>query len=209
MTGAVFNNSGSMVYNDGTINGTVAGGDMTIHHGQPRGQGRHTATGGKRPLVFINYRGSDEAWAATVVWQVWAERIGEHRVFLDNSSIRLGRPFDEELLDAVKGSAVLLAVIGKQWYGVQPDGRRLINYENDWVRREIHHALVHEIPVVPIFIEGINRKLWAQDLPKDLAKLARVQYSTIRQRYWRSDLNGIVARVCELDERLAAEAGEQ
>lgn len=205
MTDAFFN-SGTMVYNSGSITGPVAGGDLTITHGRAGGQGSRAAAGGKRPLVFINYRGSDEAWAATVVSQVWAERIGEQRVFLDNRSIRLGRPFDEELLNAVEDSAVLLAVIGHHWYGAQPDGRRLIDDENDWVRREICHALSHKVPVVPILVDGM--KLLDRDLPDALKELSRLQYSSIRQRYWQSDLAGIVARVCELDERLAAEAGE-
>jgi TIR domain len=152
MTGPIFNNSGKMVYNAGAMTGAVSGGDMVINHAQPRDRSGGPASGTERPLVFVNYRGTDEAWAATVVWQVWAERIGEHRAFLDNQSIRLGRPFDKELLDAIEGSVVLLAVIG-------------------------------------------------------LAELARLQYCTIRQRYWRSDVKGLLATVCKLDERLAAEAG--
>jgi hypothetical protein len=207
MTDAVFNNSGSMVWNTGNIAGPVAGRDMIVHPDQHSNQDRHTAPGRKRPLVFINYRGSDQAWPATVVFQVWAERIGEHRVFLDNRSIRPGLPFEDELLDAVKGSAVLLAIIGQQWYGVQPDGRRLIDDGNDWVRREICHALAHKVPVVPVLIEGM--KLRVHDLPDELKVLTRFQYRAIRHRYWRSDLDGVVAMVCELDERLAAEAGEQ
>lgn len=202
MTGSIFN-SGSIVYNSGTITGR----DVIINNGQDRDQRRRTGAGGGRPLVFINYRGADAAWAATVVWQVWVQRLGEDRVFLDNRSIRFGEPFDEELLGAVRASAVLLAIIGRQWYGEQPDGSRLIDDENDWVRREIRHALEHKVPVVPVMVEGIQ-ELRAQELPDELAILARFQYCTIRQHYWRSDLDGLLAKVCELDERLAAEAGD-
>jgi hypothetical protein len=205
MTGPIFNNSGKMVYNAGAMTGAVSGGDMVINHAQPRDRSGGPASGTERPLVFVNYRGTDEAWAATVVWQVWAERIGEHRAFLDNQSIRLGRPFDKELLDAIEGSVVLLAVIGSQWHGRQRDGRRLIDDENDWVHREIRHALDHRVPVVPVLIDGM--RLDVRELPAGLAELARLQYCTIRQRYWRSDVKGLLATVCKLDERLAAEAG--
>ena len=205
MTGAIFNNSGKMVYNTGALIGPVSGGDMTINDAQPRGRPARPASGTERPLVFINYRSTDEAWAATVVWQVWAERIGKHRVFLDNQSIRLGRQFDEELLVAIEGSAALLAIIGSRWCGTQSDGRRLIDDENDWVHREIRHALNHRVPVVPVLVDPM--KLDARALPADLAELAQFQYCTIRRRYWHSDVAGLVAMVCKLDERLAAEAG--
>jgi TIR domain-containing protein len=205
MTGAIFNNSGKMVYNTGTINGPVSGGDMTMNDARGgEGPGR-PVSGTERPLVFINYRSTDEAWAATVVWQVWAERIGKHRVFLDNQSIGLGRRFDTELLEAVEGSAAVLAIIGSRWHGTQSDGRRLIDDENDWVHREIRHALNHGVPVVPVLID--RKKLDTHELPAELAELARFQYCTIRRRYWHSDLAGLVATVCKLNERLAAEAG--
>lgn len=209
MAGAVFNH-GKMVHNSGTIVGAVSGGDMIIYDGQPRSQPRRqgdAATGEERPLVFINYRGSDEGWAATAIWQVWADRIGRQNVFIDNRSIPLGRPFDEELLNAVQGSIVLLAVIGSQWYGMQPDGRRLIDDENDWVRREICHALAHNVPVVPIFVEGMRLRAW--ELPAALRGLVLLRYFAIRREFAHSDLAGIVASVCELDERLAGMAGEQ
>jgi hypothetical protein len=206
MTGAPINNSGKMVYNTGAIAGPVAGGDITINNAQPRGRSERPVSGaGDRPLVFINYRGSDTEWVSTIVWRMWADRIGEHRVFLDNQSIRLGRPFDKELLDAIEGSAILLAIIGTQWYGIQSDGRRLIDDENDWVHREIRHALNHGVPVVPVLVDPM--KLDPNKLPTDLTELAQFQYYTIRPRYWQSDVAGLVAKVCKLDERLAHEAG--
>jgi TIR domain len=208
MTSPFINNSGKMVYSTGPMTGPVAGGDLTITNAQPHDRPSRPdrpASGAGRPLVFINYRAIDEAWAATVLWQVWAERIGKHRVFLDNQSIRLGRPFDRELLDAIEGSAALLAVIGPQWYGAQGDGRRLIDDENDWVRREIRHALDHRVPVVPVLVDGTE--LAPDKLPADLAELAKLQYCPIRRTTWHSDVTGLVAMVSRLDDRLAAEAG--
>jgi len=169
-------------------------GDIVARGGRPTDRPRRGATGHFDPLIFVNYRGTDEAWAASAVWRVWAEHVGEHRVFLDSRSIRPGQPFDEELLNAVKASAVLLAVIGRQWYGVQPGGRQLIDDEGDWVRREIVHAIQHDVHVIPVLVDG--SQLTARELPDDLRAIVKFQYRRISHRSSDSDLAGMVYYVC-------------
>lgn len=176
-------------------------GDILVGGGRPAERRRRRAAGSVEPLIFVNYRGTDEAWAASAVWRVWAEHIGEQRVFLDNRSIRPGRPFDDELLNAVKASAVLLAVIGRQWYGVQPGGQRLIDDEDDWVRREIVHAIQHDVRVIPILVDGWQPP--ARELPDDLRPIVKFQHRSISHRSSDSDLAGMVDYVCHTIGRVA------
>jgi len=176
-------------------------GNIVAGGGRPTDRRRRRAVGSFDPLIFVNYRGADEAWAARAVWRVWADHVGDHRVFLDNRSIRPGQPFDEELLSAVKASAVLLAVIGRQWYGVQPDGRRLIDDEDDWVRREIVHAIQHDVHVIPVLVDGSQPT--ARELPDDLRPIDKFQYRRISHGSSDSDLAGMVDYVCHAVERVA------
>lgn len=124
-------------------------------------------------LVFINYRSKDAAAAAALLHSELAARLGEDAVFLDYESIPLGHDFEPQLLERVRGCAVLLAVVGARWLNGEP-GRRAIDNPNDWVRKEILEALAHHVPVVPILMEGANLK--DAELPPDLAVLPRLQY---------------------------------
>lgn len=196
----VNNDGGSALINTGTITGMAAGGNMTVNQYEPSVP-QHPGGASGWPLVFVNYRSTDEKWAATAVAQAWAARLGDDRVFLDNRSVGFGRPFDEQLLSAVANAAVLLAVIGRRWYGVQPDGRRLIDEESDWVRREISHALACRVPVVPVLVDGMA--LAVGELPQQLRELIRLQHCAINGERSSSDLKTMVDRVSQFDERLA------
>lgn len=176
-------------------------GNIVAGGGGPTDRPRRRAAGRFDPLIFVNYRGTDEAWAANAVSKVWTEHVGAHRSFLDNRSIRPGIPFDEELLNAVKASAVLFAVIGRQWYGVQPDGHRLIDNQDDWVRREIVHAIQHHVHVIPVLVD--DSQLVARELPPDLRPIVKFQYRTISHRSSDSDLAGMVDYVYDAVERVA------
>ncbi|HEY0691165.1 MAG TPA: toll/interleukin-1 receptor domain-containing protein [Kribbella sp.] len=92
------------------------------------------ATGAVLALVFINYRSSDEPWAANMLCDGFAERLGETEVFLDSRSIMLGDNSAEQLLIAVRSALFLRAVMGPGWH--EPRGPD----DSDWVRREIATA---------------------------------------------------------------------
>src|SRR6266545_7653798 len=107
----------------------------------------------QRSQVFINYRATDEPWAAVALDDALTQRWGEDAVFLDNRSITVGRLFDNELVANLRDSSVLLVVIGARWLSVRDlYGRRLIDSQHDWVRLEIAEALAYGIPVVPVLV---------------------------------------------------------
>jgi SMODS-associated and fused to various effectors sensor domain/TIR domain len=139
-------------------------------------------------LVFINYRSSDTAPVAAFLHAELADRFGTESVFLDYESIPLGRDFAPELLSRVRGSAVLLVVVGDRWLD-GAIGQRPIDRPDDWVRKEIVEALAHGVPVAPVLVSG--GKLDPERLPDELVKLASFQYYEIRNRRMRHDIRGL------------------
>jgi hypothetical protein len=154
------------------------------------------------PLLFVNYRGCDEPWAAMFLAAELAVRFGQESVFMDCLSIRLGDDFRAALLGAVARSSTLLVVIGKRWLTAGRKGHRLLDDEQDWVRREIALADATGVRVVPVLIGDAHLPA-ARDLPADIEFLTHRQFLHIRRRYVRSDVNDLVARLGALEPRLA------
>ncbi|QQQ77031.1 toll/interleukin-1 receptor domain-containing protein [Saccharothrix sp. 6-C] len=152
-------------------------------------------------LVFINYRGSDEPWVANWLCSELAERLGSDQVFLDNRSIPSGEDYPQVLLDRVRSSLVLVAVIGSDWHSPTPDGR-LIDNERDWVRREIAAAFAAGVRVLPVLVGDVPDFVH-DDLPPDIRRLARVQRQRIRLREAHRDIAHIVAEITDIDPRLS------
>lgn len=149
--------------------------------------------------VFINYRTSDEPWAAVILDDTLARRWGADAVFLDNRSITIGRLFDTELLTNLRGSSVLLVVIGSRWLTVRDlHGRRLIDGQHDWVRAEIAEGFACGIHVVPVLVGDLD-PLDPAALPPSIRRLARCQYARLRHRNRQLDLDEIAQNLLALD----------
>jgi hypothetical protein len=149
------------------------------------------------PAVFLNYRGTDQPFAAILLRRELAARLGEHRVFLDSTSIHPGEDFHRVVTAAVTGCRVLLAVIGHNWLDVGPNGHRPIDDERDWVRREILLALATRVRVIPILVDDTPPPD-VERLPPPMAALARCQYLRLRHRDWHQDLTLLVESVVRL-----------
>jgi len=67
-----------------------------------------------------------------------------------------------------------MALIGPGWLEADAQGRRKIDSQEDWVRREIREALERGIPVLPVLGSGARMPA-AKDLPADLERFARLQ----------------------------------
>jgi hypothetical protein len=125
--------------------------------------------------VFISYRTSDSAWAVLLDKEL-SHQFGADQVFRASRSIPPSADFSDRIVDSVRRSSVLLAVIGPGWSAATDrDGRRRLDNEQDWVRREIAEAFTHDIPVVPVLVNDAPR-LDPADLPVPIARLARCQY---------------------------------
>ncbi|MGW2840286.1 toll/interleukin-1 receptor domain-containing protein [Streptomyces sp. NPDC001493] len=121
--------------------------------------------------VFINYRTGDGERTAALIDQELSRRFGRDRIFRASKSVLPGQAYPNALLAGLRGSAVVLAVIGPDWTNFQA---RLRDPE-DWVRREILEAFSREIPIVPVLDGRKTDRLNRADLPDELAQLADLQ----------------------------------
>jgi hypothetical protein len=156
---------------------------------------------GPAPLVFVNYRGGDEPWAAMLLARELTARFVPGSVFLDCLSIRVGEDFRPALLGAVARSSMLLVVIGERWLTASRDGRRLLDDEQDWVRREIALAGATGVRVVPVLI-GDAELPRATDLPGDIEFLAHRQFLQVRRHNGWADLQHVATSLGVVEPRL-------
>ena len=149
--------------------------------------------------IFINYRGADSGTAAALIDRELTARFGRRLVFLDCMSLPVGCDFAGELLARLRTSSVLLVVIGPRWLSLAgADGRRLIDDQSDWVRREIVGAFAAGLRVIPVLTD--DARLPAEvELPADIAALSRRQYVTLRRRYPAVDLDNLASKIVEAE----------
>jgi hypothetical protein len=150
--------------------------------------------------VFISYRRDESAGYAGRIADSFTEQFGEDRVFRDIDSIEPGLDFAEAIESAVGSSDVLIAVIGRNWLtATDPAGRKRLEDANDYVRLEIVAALQRNIRVIPLLVQGGSMPS-ADELPDDLAPLARRNAFELHDTSWRDDvrrLTGVLGRVIE------------
>ncbi|MEV0357860.1 toll/interleukin-1 receptor domain-containing protein [Nocardia sp. NPDC050697] len=144
--------------------------------------------------IFLSYRSADSAFAVAEIWKRLAERFGREHVFRDDDSIRLGTAYAAPIRAALAASDVVAAVIGPLWFGTDAGGTRRIDDPADWVRYELRTAYQLEIPVIPVLL-GDTPLPTPEQLPADIALLARSQFWRIGHRQTESDIAGLVRRL--------------
>lgn len=145
--------------------------------------------------IFINYRTADSRYAADLLHLGLSQVVGADRVFLDSASIPPGADFADTLLNRVRASRVVLAVIGRNWLShTGPDGQRSLDDPADWIHRELAAALEARVPIIPVLTDGASAPTEA-DLPADLAPLARRQAVPLRPRATGVDLHLLVGEL--------------
>lgn len=104
-------------------------------------------------LIFISYRGSDQNWAAELVYARMTEAFGTDAVFKAGNALRAGEEFPPVLRREAASCPVMLACIGPGWLtATAPDGGRRLDSPDDWVREEIAISLQAGNHVVPLLI---------------------------------------------------------
>jgi hypothetical protein len=147
--------------------------------------------------LFINYRGSDEEFAALYVERCLADHFGREAVFRDSESIPPGVHFPDLIWKALQQCQVLIAIIGEAWLRRGPDEQRLIDRPEDYVRRELAEALRRDIRVVPVLVRNACLPD-ARLLPVDIAGLATRQYVHLRVRTAENDTSRLVEKLAEV-----------
>lgn len=104
--------------------------------------------------IFISYRRSDSAIAASTLTDKLQERFGHDSVFFDVDNIPFGVDFRKYIEDAVGRCDVLLVMMGNQWAQVvDKRGNKRIDNPSDYVRIEIESALKRGIPIIPVLVD--------------------------------------------------------
>ena len=157
--------------------------------------------------VFINYRDADSNGYRRWLYTELSGRFGSNLVFLDSESIAAGSDYVDQLLGRVRQSAVVLAVIGTRWLtAAGPDGRRRIDDQADWSRRELVEAFKAGVRVIPVLTDGARMPTEA-DLPVELAELGRCQFRRLGcDGDAAADLSRLVDELADLDPGLGAAA---
>ena len=119
------------------------------------------------PKILVNYRRDDSAAYAGRLADRLRDHFGRENVFVDIDTIRPGEDFVERIDQSIAACDVLVAVIGKSWLtAVDPQGRRRLDREDDFVRTEIAKALERHIRVIPALVGDAGLPEAAQ-LPQD------------------------------------------
>lgn len=127
------------------------------------------------PLIFVNFRRRDTGETGPHIDTALQREFGAHNVFRDQRSIAKGADFREEIERRLRKCDILLAVMGHRWASVTDDaGRRLIDDEEDWVRKEIARALEWKLTVLPVLVDGAALPD-KNELPGDIAELVHHQ----------------------------------
>ena len=83
---------------------------------------QHNRLGNREPMsppVFVNYRRTDEPFAAALVFSVLGDRWTGEPVFHDTRFLRQKGDVGQQQLDAVANSELVLAVMGRAWDDVE------------------------------------------------------------------------------------------
>jgi hypothetical protein len=151
--------------------------------------------------IFISYRRGESAGHAGRLTDSFVEHFGEDRVFREIDSMEPGLDFAEAIEHALGSSEVLIAVIGRNWV-TETDAasqKRLENI-NDYVRLEIASALQRNIRVIPLLLQGAAMPS-DDELPDDLAPLARRNAFELHDSSWRDDVRRLTRTLERVLER--------
>jgi DNA-binding HxlR family transcriptional regulator len=151
--------------------------------------------------IFISYRRAESAGHAGRIADRLIEHFGEDRIFRDVDSIEAGLDFAEAIERAIGSFEVLIAVIGRNWSTATDEaGHNRLENPDDYVRLEIAAALQRNIRVIPVLVQGAAMPS-AEELPDDLAPLARRQAFELHDSTWRDELERLITTLDRLLER--------
>jgi hypothetical protein len=147
------------------------------------------------PRVFVSYRRDDSSGHAGRLHDSLAARFGPGNVFMDVASIEPGTDFVAAIEQAVNACDVLVGVIGRLWLDASDaQGMRRLDDPNDFVRLELASARRGGVRILPVLVQGAQMPK-AEDLPEELAALARLQAHELSDSRWHSDLESLLLAI--------------
>lgn len=147
------------------------------------------------PFAFVSYRRADSSAASRWLANSIARTFGSHSVFVDTEAIRMSDDWANRIDEALLRSTLVLPVIGSRWLSItDADHRRRIDSPDDWVHKEILHALHEKKRVLPILLSRTPMP-GAQALPAPISALARHQGFELRDERWEADLASLLTEM--------------
>jgi len=143
--------------------------------------------------IFVSYRRSDSEFHAGRLFDKLVKHFGKDRIFMDVKKILPGQDWGAATENAIDSCEILIAIIGPRWLEELHD-------RFDQVHLEIAHALSRGTRVVPVLVQGASMPR-SQDLPDDLAKLARLNAIELVDSRWKRGSD----RLISIMERVLAE----
>jgi formylglycine-generating enzyme required for sulfatase activity len=145
--------------------------------------------------IFINYRRVESLNHAQHLKTLFDKTFGTKRVFLDVHGIDGGANWLQTLERQVAASHAMVVLIGKDWADLKDErGNRRLDDPNDKVRFEISQALLRNLPIVPISIDGAPVPKQHQ-LPDNLMQLTLIQAMPLRSESFTQDAEAIIERL--------------
>ena len=122
--------------------------------------------------IFLSYRRDDAAVSASLLRMCLEQSLPGAQVFRDAESIGPGDNFRTRIEEAIKSSAVLLALIGPTWLtATDAAGHHRLFEPDDVLAGEIALALRLGVRVIPVLVQGASMPQ-AEKLPEALRDLA-------------------------------------
>ncbi len=124
--------------------------------------------------IFISYRRADSSSFTQKLYAYLAPYYYEDELFVDVDHIPRSMAFNDVILDALEQTHLMLVIIGRKWLSIKTgSGRRRLSQPNDYVRMEVAYALDHDIPIIPVFLNGVEPPT-KSSLPPSLACLSGI-----------------------------------
>ncbi len=131
----------------------------------------------RAPRVFLSYRRRTIDKAQPIASELVYHALS---VKIDVRIIEPGEKFGAKLERSVRHADVLVVLIDDRWLDeVDAQGTRLIDREEDWVRKEIELALWAGKRVIPVLLDNAPLPK-AHELPESVRELVEHQYFRIR-----------------------------
>lgn len=138
----------------------------------------------KRQTVFISYRRKDSSYIARSIFMDLQER--GHDVFMDIESIDSGR-FDSIIQSEISSRTNFIIVLTRE------SVKRFVDPE-DYLRREIEHAMCHTRNIIPVLVDGFSFKVSGKYLHGQLSKLSSYNALNISHEYFKEALEKLRVR---------------
>lgn len=145
--------------------------------------------------IFVNCRRGD-AGAAAACYQELSRYFGAHQVFCDCVPMSPAAICPAASQQALEQAQAVVVLIGPAWLVASAGGRRLVDQEQDRVRREIGRAFERGIAVVPVLLDSAPHPTVAE-LPPEIARLVDSRPARLRQRRFTDDVRRLAERLVE------------